>query len=131
MRSILALVLLFIFISLDHVYGGDIYVAGDDSTKLMNWYNKDPELDKVQGVSTERAYTELLKDKTAVPVVVAIIDSGVDIEHEDLKEVIWVNEDEIPDTSDDFTHSILPILWSEQVKFSIPTLSNTVFFKSS
>src|SRR6185436_9891483 len=29
-------------------------------------------------------------------VLVAVIDSGIDIEHEDLKDVIWNNEDEIP-----------------------------------
>src|SRR5690606_40080526 len=29
-------------------------------------------------------------------VIVGVLDSGVDIEHEDLKNVIWVNEDEIP-----------------------------------
>lgn len=49
------------------------------------------------GTNMNQVYSEILKDKKGVPVVVAIIDSGVDIEHEDLKDVIWVNEDEIPD----------------------------------
>ena len=35
------------------------------------------------------------------PVIVAIIDSGVDIEHEDLDGVIWTNEDEIPNNGID------------------------------
>lgn len=65
-------------------------------TAPENWYNLDMEEDKVQGVSTEKAYRELLKGKKSQTVVVAIIDSGVDEEHEDLKEVMWVNEDEIP-----------------------------------
>jgi subtilisin family serine protease len=34
-------------------------------------------------------------------VIVAVIDSGVDIEHEDLKNVIWVNKDEIPNNGKD------------------------------
>src|SRR5690606_21014613 len=34
-------------------------------------------------------------------VVVAVIDSGIDIEHEDLKDVIWVNKGEIPDNGID------------------------------
>ncbi len=60
-----------------------------------NWFNLDPSTDGVAGVSTERVYSDLLKDRVGEPVVVAIIDSGVDAEHEDLKDVMWVNEDEI------------------------------------
>jgi len=59
------------------------------------WYNKDLQKDKIPGVSSDRAYEELLKGKTAKPVVVAIIDGGTDINHEDLKSVIWTNTDEI------------------------------------
>ena len=62
-----------------------------------NWFNLDSGKDKVQGVSTERTYMELLKDmKPKQVIVVAVIDSGVDADHEDLKDVMWVNEDEIP-----------------------------------
>ncbi len=60
-----------------------------------NWFNLDPEQDGVPGMSTERAYKELLADKTSVTVVVAVIDSGVDPEHEDLKEIMWTNPGEI------------------------------------
>lgn len=65
-----------------------------------NWFNLDPETDELNGVSTEKAY-ELLKGRTAQTVVVAVIDSGIDIEHEDLKGVIWINKDEIPDNGID------------------------------
>jgi cell wall-associated protease len=61
-----------------------------------DWYLRDPETDSVQGVSSEKTYQTLLKDKPSKPVLVAVIDSGVDIDHEDLKDVIWTNEDEIP-----------------------------------
>lgn len=61
-----------------------------------NWFNLDPTNDKVNGVSTERAYKELLKDKKPVPVIVAVLDSGVDYKHEDLKDVMWTNPGEIP-----------------------------------
>lgn len=60
-----------------------------------NWFNLDPEQDGVPGMSVERAYKELLADKTSTTIVVAVIDSGVDPEHEDLKDVMWVNPGEI------------------------------------
>lgn len=61
-----------------------------------NWFNLDKEMDGVYGVSTEKAYENLLKGKSSKSVVVAVIDSGVDAEHEDLNDVMWVNTDEIP-----------------------------------
>lgn len=60
-----------------------------------NWYNLDKAADNVQGVSTEKAYQELLKGKKSTTVLVAVIDSGIDEEHEDLKEIMWVNPGEI------------------------------------
>ncbi len=60
-----------------------------------NWFNLDKKANKVFGVSTERAYDELLKNKTSVPVIVGVLDSGVDEDHEDLKNVMWINQGEI------------------------------------
>src|SRR5271170_3036220 len=61
-----------------------------------NWQNLDLKTDSVFGISTEKAYTELLKGKKHLTVIVAVIDVGVDINHEDLKSVIWTNPKEIP-----------------------------------
>ncbi|RAJ35449.1 S8 family serine peptidase [Pedobacter cryoconitis] len=61
-----------------------------------NWQNLDLKTDSVFGISMEKAYTALLAGKKATPVIVAIIDGGVDINHEDLKSVIWTNPGEIP-----------------------------------
>tara|TARA_R110001599_G_scaffold27174_2_gene95712 strand:+ start:5248 stop:6876 length:1629 start_codon:yes stop_codon:yes gene_type:complete len=69
-------------------------------TPPKNWFNLDPVENKVNGVSTEKAY-ELLKGKTSQKVIVAVIDSGIDIEHEDLKDVIWTNPREIPNNGID------------------------------
>lgn len=61
-----------------------------------NWFHLHPEVTGVAGISTQLAYEELLKGKNPKKeVVVAVIDSGVDIEHEDLDDKLWVNEDEI------------------------------------
>ncbi|MFN8407453.1 MAG: S8 family peptidase [Sphingobacteriaceae bacterium] len=70
-----------------------------------NWQNLDLQQDGVFGISTERAYLELLKGKVATPVVVAVIDGGVDIGHEDLKQVIWVNTKEIAGNGIDDDHN--------------------------
>ncbi|HZY82776.1 MAG TPA: S8 family peptidase [Cyclobacteriaceae bacterium] len=67
----------------------------------QDWFLRDPEIDHVQGISANRVYETLLKDQPSRTVIVAIIDSGVDINHEDLKSVIWTNEDEIPDNGID------------------------------
>jgi cell wall-associated protease len=63
---------------------------------LNRWSHLDIINDTIPGMSVDRAYAELLKDKKGKKVVVAILDSGVDIEHEDLKSVIWTNKREIP-----------------------------------
>jgi subtilisin family serine protease len=61
-----------------------------------NWQNMDLKTDSVFGISTEKAYNELLPGKKHVPVLVAVIDGGVDTSHEDLKAIIWNNPKEIP-----------------------------------
>ena len=66
-----------------------------------NWFNLDAKQDRVQGLSVEKSYRELLKGKTSKTVIVAVIDSGVDAEHEDLRDVMWVNADEIPNNGKD------------------------------
>jgi subtilisin family serine protease len=61
-----------------------------------DWFLRDPEQDQLQGISAEKAYQTLLAGQPSRSVIVAVVDSGVDIDHEDLKNNIWVNEDEIP-----------------------------------
>lgn len=61
-----------------------------------NWHLLDYAADSVYGTSVQRAYTELLKGKKSTPIVVAVIDSGIDTLHEDLKSILWTNPKEIP-----------------------------------
>jgi cell wall-associated protease len=100
-RGIRFLAILFLSVSLSPAFGqADQTNGGQDSIAAPvipeDWYLKDPETDRVQGVSADRVYQTLLKDKPSRTVIVAVIDSGVDIEHEDLKDNIWINEGEIP-----------------------------------
>ena len=62
----------------------------------VNWYQQDRTAETPYNLGTDAVYNKLLKDVKGTPVVVAVIDSGIDIEHEDLADVIWVNTDEIP-----------------------------------
>lgn len=62
---------------------------------LKRWSHLDIVKDTVPGMSVDKAYAELLKDKTSKKVIVGIVDSGVDIDHDDLKSVIWTNPKEI------------------------------------
>jgi cell wall-associated protease len=68
---------------------------------LKRWSHLDIIKDTVPGMSVDRAYAELLKDKKGKKVIVGIVDSGVDIEHEDLKSVVWTNKKEIPGNGKD------------------------------
>ena len=60
-----------------------------------NWINLDPGVDSINGVGSNRAYQELLKNKKSKTIIVGVLDSGVDFEHEDLKNVMWTNPKEI------------------------------------
>ncbi|WP_367756039.1 S8 family peptidase [Flavobacterium sp. WC2430] len=71
-------------------------VAPLKESELKRWSHLDIVKDTIPGMSVDRAYSELLKNKTGVKVIVGIVDSGVDIEHEDLKDVVWTNTKEIP-----------------------------------
>ncbi len=60
-----------------------------------DWYYGSPG-EGYNGISMRKAYSDFLKDKKTKTVVVAVIDSGIDIEHEDLSDNIWTNPGEIP-----------------------------------
>ncbi len=64
-------------------------------TQLKNWGLLDLVSDTIPGMSVNKTYTELIKDKKGQTVIVGVIDSGVDVEHEDLDGVIWTNPKEI------------------------------------
>lgn len=66
-----------------------------------NWFHLDLLKDTIPGLSLNRAYTEVLQDKKGEPVIVAVLDSGMDLDHEDLKEVLWTNSKEIAGTGID------------------------------
>lgn len=68
--------------------------AQTEQDPLRDWFVGNPETDQVQGMSVDEAY-KILDGRDSKTVVVAVIDSGIDIDHEDLQGKIWINEDEI------------------------------------
>ncbi|WGK65840.1 S8 family serine peptidase [Croceiramulus getboli] len=77
-----------------------VKVASLSDDQLKSWGFQDLAQDTIPGMSVERTYAELIKG-SGQTVIVAVIDSGVDILHEDLKNVIWTNTDEIPNNNKD------------------------------
>ena len=69
--------------------------------ELNNWSHLDLEKDTIPGMSVDKAYTELIKNKKGTTVIVAVVDSGIDIDHEDLDGVLWTNKREVPNNGKD------------------------------
>ncbi len=76
------------------LYTCSLFVWGQD-TKFWHW--KDLEKDGVHGVSLFKAQRLLidLKLKPA-PIVIAILDGGIDTNHQQIKPLLWNNTKEIP-----------------------------------
>ncbi|MGE0614599.1 MAG: S8 family serine peptidase [Bacteriovoracia bacterium] len=71
---------------------GDTERLPGEGTEAADWFTKGP-ADGVQGVDVEAVYKKLDLSR-GKEIVVAVIDSGVDVNHEDLQGRIWVNEKE-------------------------------------
>ncbi len=76
--------------------------AADQDKDLMTWYHKDFASTKVYGVNTQNAY-KYLESKGLKPksVVVAVLDSGVQVDHPGLAPNMWKNPNEIPNNGID------------------------------
>ncbi|WP_228853085.1 S8 family peptidase [Aegicerativicinus sediminis] len=69
--------------------------------ELKIWGQLDLVQDTVPGMSVIKAYDEIIKNRKGTTVVVAVIDGGIDINHEDLKNVMWRNPGEKPGNNKD------------------------------
>jgi cell wall-associated protease len=69
--------------------------AKDEAPK--GWHLLDKEKTGFYGISLDKAYEFLTSKKLkSKQVLVAVIDSGIDTLHEDLKPILWINKKEIP-----------------------------------
>ena len=70
--------------------------------ELQSWYRKDYLLDKRPGISLDKWSNINNNNRTKLPaIVVAVIDTQIDTNHEDLKNQIWINKREIPNNKID------------------------------
>ncbi len=65
-------------------------------TQKRTWGHADLLTDTIPGMSVDKAYSDIIGKKKGVKVIVAVLDSGIDLTHEDLDGVIWVNDGEKP-----------------------------------
>jgi len=82
----------------------DVQGQGKEYAK-HGWQLLDYRDDAVFGAGVTRAYHLLLKGKRSHPVIVAVIDGGLDTAHEDLTGHIWTNKKEIPGNGIDDDHN--------------------------
>jgi len=66
-----------------------------------NWGHLDLVSDTIPGMSVDKAYSDIIKNKKGKKVIVAVLDSGMDLSHEDLDDVLWTNKDERPGNNKD------------------------------
>jgi len=90
--------LLFIFYITGSTFAQNSFTGKEEIPH--GWHLKDKSKDGFYGISLDQAYA-FLKGKKSLPVVVAILDTGVDTTHEDLKTILWNNPKEIPGNGKD------------------------------
>lgn len=66
----------------------------DDQKK--HWGHLDLVADTIPGMSVDKAYADILGNNKGQTVIVAVLDSGMDLDHEDLDDVLWTNKGEKP-----------------------------------
>jgi cell wall-associated protease len=69
-------------------------------TEMHVWSHMDLQTDSIPGMSIVKAYA-FLEGKQGAAVIVAIADSGLDVDHEDLRDVVWINPKEIANNNKD------------------------------
>jgi cell wall-associated protease len=98
--------LLWIFFTL--AINSSIFSQGTSAKQQLpnNWYLLDKQQDGFYGISLNKAYEFLhAKNLKSKNVLVAIIDSGIDTLHEDLKDILWTNPKEIQGNGIDDDHN--------------------------
>ncbi|WP_027076497.1 S8 family peptidase [Maribacter antarcticus] len=76
-------------------------ITGLTTKEKKNWGHLDLVSDTIPGMSVDKAYSDIIKNKKGKKVIVAVLDSGMDLSHEDLDDVLWTNKGEKPGNNKD------------------------------
>ncbi|OXA93510.1 S8 family serine peptidase [Flavobacterium hercynium] len=84
-------------------YSNINFISKKDLTdsELQTWYQKDYVQDGIPGISLDKWYNQNKQPKKSIPVIVAVVDTQIDSQHEDLQGQLWINTREIPDNNID------------------------------
>ena len=93
---------IFLFFSAFVVSGTALFSQTAKSVLPKNWHLQDKDSTGIYGISLDKAYGFVKTKKIkSSQVIVAVIDSGIDTLHEDLKPIMWTNPGEIPNNGID------------------------------
>ena len=70
-------------------------------SELRNWYHADSKFDSIPGISLNNWHKTNKRKQKSKQIIVAVIDTQIDINHEDLKGQIWTNKKEIANNNID------------------------------
>ncbi|MBC7889829.1 MAG: S8 family serine peptidase [Ferruginibacter sp.] len=77
--------------------GAATFSQTSNTVLTKNWYLQDKDSTGINGISLDKAYDFVKAKKIkSRQVIVAVIDTGIDTLHEDLKPILWTNPNEIP-----------------------------------
>lgn len=76
-------------------YKADLEVNKIQPSSVKLWHQKDVQQDTIVGISLDKWYNQYKKVTKSKVIVVAVIDTQIDLKHEDLQGQIWVNKKEV------------------------------------
>ena len=95
MKFLNSIFFIFAFFNLTFCYSQSTVVS------LQFWNHKDFFKDNIPGISLNKWYAQNKLQQKLNTIVVAVLDTQIDLNHEDLKDQIWTNSKEIPNNNID------------------------------
>lgn len=86
---------------IDNIDTTPLKLAELSDNEKKNWGHLDLVSDTIPGMSVDKAYADIIGNKKGEKVIVAVLDSGMDLKHEDLDGILWTNKGEKPDNGID------------------------------
>ncbi len=86
---------------IDKIDAMPLKVSDLTESQKKSWGHADLATDTIPGMSVDKAYSQIIGNKKGVKVIVAVLDSGIDLKHEDLDGVLWTNKKERPGNGKD------------------------------